>query len=79
MPTIDIIATGMKIKDLRDRAGFTTKEISAKLGFNTPVAVYKWIAGLSLPTLDNLVILADILGFGIEDIIVIKRTDTADA
>ena len=79
MPVIDITATGMRIKDLRDRAGLTTRGISERLGFNSPTAVHKWIAGMSLPTVDNLVILADILGVGIEDILVIKRTDTAVA
>ena len=75
MPIIDITATGTKIKELRDRAGLTTKEISGMLGFNSPTAVYKWISGTSLPTIDNLVILADILGVGIEDILVVKKID----
>ena len=73
MPTIDVAATGMRIKALRDEAGLTTRGIAERFGFNAPTAVHKWIAGLSLPTVDNLVILADILGVGIGDILVVKR------
>ena len=73
MPTIDMLATGNNIKRLRDKSGLTTKDIMDILGFNNPNAIYKWFRGLSLPTLDNLVILADIFGVNMDDIIVIRR------
>jgi hypothetical protein len=40
-------------------------------GFATPQAIYKWIHGTSLPTIDNLVILAAILGVTMDDIVVV--------
>lgn len=41
------------------------------MGFETPQAVYKWLSGKSLPSLDNFVILSRLLNTSIEDILVI--------
>ena len=45
--------------------------MQAVFGFATPQAIYKWIHGTSLPTIDNLVILAAILGVTMDDIVVV--------
>lgn len=76
-PTIDMRATGNRIRDLRDRNGLTTVDIQLAFGFGTPQAVYKWLRGDSLPTVDNLVILADLFGVAIEEILVIHRNDAS--
>ena len=39
-------------------------------GFSTPQAIYKWQNGTAMPTLDNLVVLAAVLGVALDDIIV---------
>ena len=39
-------------------------------GFSTPQAIYKWQRGVSLPTLDNLVVLAAVFGTTLDAIIV---------
>lgn len=39
--------------------------------FENPQAVYKWISGRSLPSIDNFLILSKILYTSIEDILVI--------
>ena len=44
-------------------------------GFQNPTAVFKWMKGTSLPTVDNLVILADLFGVTIEDILVIRKNE----
>ncbi len=78
MPVIDMVATGNNIKGLMADRGLAARDVMAGLGFNNPMAVYKWIRGLSLPTLDNLVILADLLGVRMDDIIVVRQnTDIA--
>ena len=41
------------------------------MGFENPQAVYKWMSGKSLPSLDNLIILSRILNTSIESILVI--------
>ena len=70
MPTIDIAATGDRIGILRDRAGLNNADIANALGLTTRNAIYKWMNGTSLPSLDNLVALAALFGVGQDDIII---------
>ncbi len=73
MPTIDMTATGLRISALRDAAGLTNKDLAEAMGFSTRNAVYKWLGGDALPSLDNLVILADLLGVTMDDILVVRK------
>ena len=75
IPTIDMIATGARIRNMRDDAGITTADIQRVFGFGTPQAIFKWMRGDSLPTVDNLVILADLFGVTVNDILVINRDE----
>ena len=63
--------TGLKIKRLLKDNGYSVKDVQNIMGFENPQAVYKWLAGRSLPSLDNLIILSRILNISIEDILVI--------
>lgn len=72
MPTIDLTATGLKIKETITKKGLTVKEIAKMFGFASPYPVYKWINGQSLPALDNLVILAKVMGVTMDDLVVVK-------
>ena len=45
-------------------------QIQDILGFNTPQAIYKWLRGESMPTIDNMVILATLLNTTIDNIII---------
>lgn len=74
MPTIDMIATGMNIRRLRNVNGLTNADLQRAFGFQTPQAIYKWYRGDSLPTVDNLVILADLFGVKVDEILVVRRT-----
>ena len=73
MPVIDIKATGERINELKDAAGMTVKDIQKIMGFVSPYPVYKWINGQNLPSLDNLMILATVLGVKMDDIVVSKE------
>ena len=73
MPTIDMTATGLRISALRDAAGLTNKDLAEAMGFSTRNAIYKWLGGEALPSLDNLVILADLLGVRVDDILVVRK------
>ena len=68
--TIDMMKTGQNIIRLRKKADLSVKDLQDALGFSTPNAIYKWQQGLALPTLDNLVVLADMLGVTLDDIVV---------
>lgn len=63
--------TGRQIKRLIQEHGYTVKDVQGAMGFENPQAIYKWIAGKSLPSLDNFVILSRLLHTSIEDILVI--------
>ena len=63
--------TGKRIKQLLQDHGHKVKDIQGAMGFETPQAVYKWLSGKSLPSLDNFVILSRLLNTSIEDILVI--------
>ena len=60
-----------EIKRLLSEHGYTVKDVQTVMGFENPQAVYKWISGKSLPSLDNFIILSRLLHTSIEDILVI--------
>ena len=72
IPTIDMVRTGNNIARLRMEAGLSVRDLQRILGFATPQAIYKWQQGRALPTLDNLVALAAVLGVRIDDILVYR-------
>ena len=72
LPVIDMIATGQNIASLRCSAGLSVKDLQEIFGFANPQAIYKWQSGVSLPTLDNLVILARVLNVHVDDIIAVR-------
>ena len=63
--------TGGRIKTLLEKNGYTVKDIQNAMGFENPQAVYKWLSGKSLPSVDNLVILSIVLHTSIDNILVI--------
>lgn len=62
--------TGSRIRTLMQENGYAVKDIQEMMGFETPRAVYKWLAGDTLPTVDNLLILSRILHTNMENILV---------
>ena len=73
IPFVDTVATGRNIDRLRIAAGMSVRDIQMVFGFTTPQAVYKWIHGTSMPTVDNLVVLAAVFGVRIDDILIFQR------
>lgn len=70
MPAVNMTATGANIKKLIKSKGLTVSELQKMYGLNTPQSIYKWMRGEMMPSLDNLVILAYILGTTIDKIII---------
>ena len=58
---------------LQKETGTRIKTLLKAMGFEYPQAIYKWLSGNSLPTLDNFVILSRVLNTRIEDILVIDE------
>ena len=69
-PTINVKATGARIKALRQARGLTIRQVSEFMGFTTDQAVCKWQRGDCLPTVDNLFALSELYETTMEDILV---------
>ncbi len=65
-----MVKTGQHITELRVQAGLSVRQLQEIFGFSTPQALYKWQHGTALPTIDNLVVLAAVLGVKIDDILI---------
>ena len=72
LPVIDMVKTGQNIINLRIKRGLSVKDLQNIFGFVTPQAIYKWQHGTALPSVDNLVVLAAVLGVRIDDILVVR-------
>lgn len=71
---INMEKTGENITKLRIESGLSVRELQKIFGFATPQAIYKWQRGIVLPTVDNLVILAEVFNVSIEEILVMEDT-----
>jgi transcriptional regulator with XRE-family HTH domain len=52
--------------------GITAADVAREMGFTTHNAVYRWLNGEALPSLDNLVILAGMLDVRMDDIVITR-------
>lgn len=71
MPVIDMAATGRNIRNLRVAAGMTIRDVQDACGVSA-AAVTKWQNGQTVPTIDNMIILASIWDVKIDDIIAVN-------
>ena len=69
-PTINMTATGANIKALIRAKGLKVADLQDIFGFNTPQAIFKWMRGDAMPSIDNIVILAHLLDVTIDEIII---------
>ena len=69
-PVIDLVATGNNIRRLRMERGLTVRDLQSYFGFEEPRAIYKWQKGESLPTVDNLYALGNLLEVPMDQILV---------
>ena len=73
IPTIDMAETGDNITAMRRSAGLSVRDLQQIFGFSTPQAIYKWQRGESMPTLDNIVVIAAVFGVPVDDILVYRE------
>lgn len=72
-PIINLVQTGKNIQALRMQRGLSVRDLQQVLGFATPQAIYKWQHGTTLPTVDNLVVLAAVFHVPIDSILAIDE------
>ena len=57
-PRFDIVASGARMKAIRQQRKISVKQVMEYMGFESTQAVYKWEAGKCFPQADNLLALA---------------------
>ena len=60
-PTIDKVKTGQQIRLLMEKRGITVRDVKNALSLACVQSVYHWLDGQSMPTLDNLYALSELL------------------
>lgn len=68
-PIINSVKTGNKIRKLMIDNGLTPKDIQSYLSLTCIQTVYRWLNGVSLPSIDNLYALSALFHTPIDDII----------
>lgn len=74
LPSVNLVATGHRISELRRARGYSVRDLQDYFGFDAPQAIYKWQKGLSLPSVDNLLALSELLEVPMEQILVRNST-----
>ena len=69
MSTIDMEQTGRKIEYLRNKNGYSVRDLQKAMDPISIQAIYKWERGLSVPSIDNLILLSDIFHIPIDQIV----------
>ena len=60
-PTINKKETGVNLRRIMDMRGVKPKDIQEYLGFGCVQSVYRWLDGVSMPTVDNLYAISKML------------------
>jgi len=68
-PVLNMEEVGNRIKKLRKEKNLKVTDISDRMGFESPQAVYKWQRGECLPEIMNLIVLSQMLGTTVEGIV----------
>ena len=70
IPTLDMVATGKRIKELFKERNLKVEDVRQYLELESTQAVYKWLRGDSLPSIDNLYAMSILMGLTINDMLV---------
>ena len=57
-PHFNIVASGARMRAIRQERKISVKQVMEYMGFESTQAVYKWEAGKCFPQADNLIALA---------------------
>ena len=79
VPAVNLKKTGENIRRMRKEVGISVRELQVIFGFTNPQAIYSWQNGSSLPTIDNLIILAAVLGTTIDEIIAVDTDEPEES
>ncbi|MBP5587624.1 MAG: helix-turn-helix transcriptional regulator [Treponema sp.] len=60
---------------MRDK-GFSARKLQLIMDFPYVQTIYNWFAGKNMPTIDNLVVLAQVLGVTMDELIITQHVKT---
>ena len=75
MVTIDYKQTGRNIRKRIAEKDITPTNLIYRMGLAWPSTVYAWMNGIATPRLDNLVMICDILGCTLDEIVARKDVE----
>lgn len=67
--SVNLTKTGNRISELMQQQGITAYQLSQKLSVSVQ-AIYKWTHGRSLPDIDHMIDLCEILGVTLDELII---------
>ena len=68
-PTINKKETGVNLRRIMDMRGVKPKDMQEYLGFGCVQSVYRWLDGVSMPTVDNLYAISKMLQVPMDSIV----------
>jgi len=74
-PTLNILQTGQKIRQLMKRQNYSVHDLQTFLGFATPQSIYHWFSGRNMPTIDNLYALSSLFHVPVDSMLCGSRED----
>lgn len=76
-PVLNLQATGARIKQLMKQSGVTARDLQCLMDFQYIQTIYNWTRGKNMPTIDNLIVLSEIFGVTINEIVVTNTVEVA--
>ena len=74
-PVLDLTATGEKIKTLMKLRGLSPRQLQLILNFPYVQTIYNRFAGKNMPSIDNLMVLSDLLEVPINELLVTNTVE----
>jgi transcriptional regulator with XRE-family HTH domain len=74
-PVLDLTATGEKIKTLMKQRGLSPRQLQIILNFPYVQTIYNWFSGKNMPSIDNLMVLSDLLEVPINELLVTNTVE----
>ncbi len=68
-PIINKKSTGINLRKLMDQRGLSVKDVQRYLNLGSVQSIYHWLNGISLPSVDNLYALSQLLQVSIDDML----------
>ena len=68
-PVIDKRKTGVNLRRIMDKRNISVKDVQKYLGLNCVQSVYHWLNGISLPNIDNLYALSELLEIPMDELV----------